>query len=150
MANKFHIGNAISYFGISRLKGSVIDIFNDNQSLCNALGFFQYNFGIGRIRLEQRFFEGQSDNAIRFRQQLRLTAPINDKVKAVFYTESFIGFTSNDVQDDGVNLWRNFAGINIPISKNISIEPGHLNQYVVRDGADYIDHVAVIAIGMKF
>ncbi len=104
----------------------------------------------GRTRLEQRFFEGQSDNAIRFRQQLRLTAPINDKVKAVFYTESFIGFTSNDVQDDGVNLWRNFAGINIPISKNISIEPGYLNQYVVRDGADYIDHVAVIAIGMKF
>ena len=104
----------------------------------------------GRTRLEERFFEGEGDVAIRFRQQLKLTAPLGDKFKAVLYTEPFIGFTDNDVQADGINVWRNFVGINIPIGKGFAIEPGYMNQYVVRDGADRIDHVAVIGISSKF
>jgi len=105
----------------------------------------------GRSRLEQRIFEGSGDLGVRFRQQLNLSVPLNDKLRAVFYTEPFITFnTTNIGQRDGLNVWRNFAGLSFPISKNISLSPGYLNQYVPLVGEDRIDHVTVIGISSKF
>lgn len=105
----------------------------------------------GRSRLEQRIFEGSGDVGVRFRQQLNLSVPLHNKLKAVFYTEPFITFnTTNIGQRDGLNVWRNYAGLSFPISKNISFSPGYLNQYVPRVGEDRIDHVAVIGISGKF
>ncbi len=105
----------------------------------------------GRSRLEQRIFEGSSDVGVRIRQQLNLSVPLSDTLKAVFYTEPFIALnTINIGQRDGLNVWRNYAGLSFPISKNISLSPGYLNQYVPRVGEDRIDHVAVIGISSKF
>lgn len=105
----------------------------------------------GRSRLEQRIFEGSGDVGVRFRQQLNLSVPLNDTLKAVFYTEPFITLnTTNIGQRDGLNVWRNFAGLSFPISDNVSLSPGYLNQYVPRIGEDRIDHVAVIGLSSKF
>ncbi len=104
----------------------------------------------GRTRLEQRFFEEQSGTGLRLRQQLRLTAPVSRTVTAVLWSEPFIGFNQTRLQRGGIGLWRNFVGINVPLGKSFRLEPGYLNQYVVRNGADRIDHIANFAISASF
>ena len=105
----------------------------------------------GRSRLEQRWVEGSSGMGLRLRQQLRLTAPVSGKVRAVAWTEPFIAF--NDTQwgqRSGLDRWRNFAGLNAPLSKAVSIEPGYLNQWVNRRGADLVQHIGSVTLTAKF
>lgn len=100
----------------------------------------------GRTRLEQRWLEEQGGTAWRLRQQVRLTAPLAGKARAVIWTEPFIGFNQTRFQRDGIGLWRNFAGLSAPVGKTLSLEPGYLNQYVVRGGRDRIDHTASVTL----
>ncbi len=104
----------------------------------------------GRTRLEQRMLEGRDGTGWRLRQQLRLTAPLSGKVRAVAWTEPFIGFNETSFQRGGLGLWRNFAGVAIPAGKSFTIEPGYLNQYVVRSGTDRIDHTASLTLSASF
>lgn len=104
----------------------------------------------GRTRFEQRFFENQDGTGWRLRQQLRLTAPLTGKVRAAVWTEPFIGFNETTFQRSGLGLWRNFAGVTIPIGKKVTLEPGYLNQYVVRTGTDRIDHTANLTLSANF
>lgn len=104
----------------------------------------------GRTRFEQRFFENQDGTGWRLRQQLRLTAPLSGKVRAVAWTEPFIGFNETTFQRDNLGLWRNFAGAAIPVGKKFTLEPGYLNQYVVRNGPDRIDHTANLTLNANF
>lgn len=104
----------------------------------------------GRTRLEQRMFENQDGTGWRLRQQLRLTAPLAGKVRAALWTEPFIGLNETTFQRDGLGLWRNFAGVAIPIGKGFTLEPGYLNQYVVRSGPDRIDHTANLTLSANF
>ncbi|MDZ7587636.1 MAG: DUF2490 domain-containing protein [Parasphingorhabdus sp.] len=104
----------------------------------------------GRTRIEQRFLEEQSGTGLRLRQQVRLTAPLSQKVQGVVWTEPFIGLNKTAFQRDGIGLWRNFIGISAPLGKNFRLEPGYLNQYVVRTGADRIDHTINVAISVNY
>lgn len=104
----------------------------------------------GRTRFEQRFLEEIDGTAFRIRQQFRLTAPLSGKVRAVASTEALIGLNQTGFQRDGLGVWRNYAGISIPVSKIVSLEPGYLNQYVVRTGTDRIDHVANLTLSASF
>lgn len=104
----------------------------------------------GRTRLEQRMLEGRDGTGWRLRQQLRLTAPLSGQVRAVAWTEPFIGFNETSFQRGGLGLWRNFAGVAIPAGKSFTIEPGYLNQYVVRSGTDRIDHTASLTLSANF
>lgn len=104
-----------------------------------------------RSRLEQRWVEGSSGTGWRIRQQLRLTAPLAGKVRAVAWSESFIAL--NDTkwgQRNGLDRWRNFVGVSAPITKAVSIEPGYLNQWVRRPGADLVQHNGSITISARF
>lgn len=104
----------------------------------------------GRTRFEQRMFENQDGTGWRLRQQLRLTAPLAGKVRAALWTEPFFGLNETTFQRDGLGLWRNFAGVAIPIGKGFTLEPGYLNQYVVRSGPDRIDHTANLTLSTNF
>lgn len=105
----------------------------------------------GRTRLEQRFVRGADDMGWRVRQQLRLTAPLNAKLQAVGWTEPFLGLDKTSWgQRKGINVWRNFVGISVPLSASVAIEPGYLNQYVVRNGEDRMDHVASFTLNTRF
>ena len=104
----------------------------------------------GRTRLEQRFLEQQPGTAWRLRQQVRLTAPLGGAVTGVVWTEPFIGFNQTGFQRDGLGVWRNFAGVAIPLGKGFVIEPGYLNQYVVREGIDRLDHTASLTVSRTF
>jgi len=105
----------------------------------------------GRSRLEQRFREDKGGTGVRFRQQLRLTAPLEGQTRAVAWTEPFIGLNSTAWgQTSGVNVWRNFVGVSLPVGTGLSLEPGYLNQYVVRNGRDRMDHTASVTLNTKF
>ena len=105
----------------------------------------------GRTRLEQRWLEGSGDTGWRVRQQLRVTAPVTGEVRAVAWTEPFIGINQTDWgQRDGVHLWRSFVGVSVPISKGVTLEPGYLHQRSFRPGQDSEIHAAAIWINLQF
>lgn len=103
-----------------------------------------------RTRLEQRFFEERSDTGWRLRQFVQLRAPISQHNRIVAYSEPFFDLNQTSVQRGGLSIWRNFAGVSVPLAKGIEVVPGYLNQYVVRDGPDRIDHTANINLFMTF
>lgn len=103
-----------------------------------------------RTRLEQRSFEERGGTDWRVRQFVQLRVPISEKNRLVLFTEPFLDLSEGPVQRGGLSLWRNFAGAAIPIGKRIEVVPGYLNQYVVRDGRDRIDHTANVNLFLTF
>ena len=103
-----------------------------------------------RNRFEQRTFEEDGEVALRFRPFVQLRVPISENNKFVAYTEPFIALNETPLQRDGIGLWRNFAGVSVPLGKGIEVVPGYLNQMVFRPGEDRTDHVANVNLFMKF
>jgi len=103
-----------------------------------------------RSRLEQRTFEERSGTSWRFRNFVQLRVPVSGANKLVLYTEPFIDLNETGVQRGGLSVWRNFAGVSIPLAKGIEVVPGYLNQHVFRDGRDRSDHTANVNLFMTF
>lgn len=103
-----------------------------------------------RTRLEQRRFEQRDDTGWRLRQFVQLRVPISKSNRLVAYTEPFVDLNATSVQRGGLSIWRNFAGVSIPITKGAELVPGYLNQHVFRDGEDRSDHSATINLFMTF
>jgi hypothetical protein len=103
-----------------------------------------------RTRLEQRNFEERGGTDWRVRQFVQLRVPISKDNRLVLFTEPFVDLSDGPVQRGGLSLWRNFVGASVPIGKRIEVVPGYLNQYVVRDGRDRIDHTANVNLFLTF
>ena len=108
---------------------------------------------ISRTRLEQRMIEGREDTGWRLRQFVRLQVPIARKgaVQAVAFTEGFFNLNSTTWgARDGVDQWRTFVGVGLPVGPRMRLEPGYLNQRVFRRGEDRTNHVlsATLFIGL--
>lgn len=105
----------------------------------------------GRSRLEQRFREGDGDVGHRFRQLIRLTAPVDAKgTQAVVWSEPFIGL--NDTrwgQPGGLDRWRNFIGVSLPVASTLRIEPGYMNEVVEQRGPDRMNHIASLTLNFS-
>lgn len=105
----------------------------------------------GRSRFEQRFLEGSDDMGLRFRQLLRLTAPLDGGVRAVAWNETFLALNdTNWGARDGLDRMRNFAGIAIAARKGVSIEPGYMNEYINLAAGDRMNHIASLTINTSF
>lgn len=105
----------------------------------------------GRTRLEQRRVEDRDGTGWRIRQQVRVTAPLEGGVRAVGWTEGFVGLNqTNWGQRDGLHLWRSFAGVSVPISRKVTLEPGYLHQRAYRTGPDLVTHAAAVWINLQF
>jgi hypothetical protein len=105
----------------------------------------------GRSRLEQRWMEGSDDMGWRLRQQLRLTAPLSGKVRAVAWSEAFVSLDDTSWgQNSGLDRWRNSVGLSVPVSKAVTIEPGYINQWVVRPGQDRVHHIGNLSVTARF
>lgn len=105
----------------------------------------------GRSRLEQRWIEGAPDMGWRFRQQLRMTAPLTGKTRAVVWSEAFLSFDDTSWgQTSGIDRWRNSVGLAIPLNKAITVEPAYINQWVPRPGQDRVHHIANLSMSAKF
>lgn len=107
---------------------------------------------ISRTRLEQRMVEGRDGISWRLRQFLRLQVPVNAKagIQLVGYTEGFFNLnTTAWGANDGIDQWRTFVGVGFPVTKRIRMEPGYLNQRIVRPGDDRVHHVFNIALSVS-
>ena len=103
-----------------------------------------------RTRLEQRTFEEGDGTSWRLRNFVQLKVPISEHNKLVAYTEPFIELNDTQFQRGGLSVWRNFAGVSVPLSDGIEVVPGYLNQTVFRQGEDRMDHVANVNLFMSF
>lgn len=105
----------------------------------------------GRSRLEQRWTEGANDMGWRFRQQVRLTAPLPAEVRAVAWSEAFVSLNGTSWgQTSGLDRWRNSVGVAVRVNPAITLEPGYINQWVVRPGEDRVHHIANITVSAQF
>ncbi|MBL8771936.1 MAG: DUF2490 domain-containing protein [Phenylobacterium sp.] len=105
----------------------------------------------GRTRLEQRRVENREGAGWRLRQQLRFTAPLAGEVRGVVTTEPFIGLNGTAWgQRDGLAAWRSFAGVSIPVSPTLAVEPGYLHQHTFRPGEDAVIHAASVTLTVQF
>ncbi|RDE04519.1 DUF2490 domain-containing protein [Sphingomonas aracearum] len=103
---------------------------------------------VSRTRLEQRRLVGRDDTGWRLRQFVRAQAPIaGSKVLAVAYTEGFVNLAETSWGSrKGVDQWRNFVGVGLPITPRMRLEPGYLNQRVFRRGDDRTNHILNAAL----
>lgn len=132
-------------------KGATTDEHRIFQQLSFRLGGDGKGLTVsGRTRLEERWVEGKDGTGWRLRQQIRVTAPLNDKLTGVAWTEPFIGLNKTSFQRDGVTTWRNFVGVSVPVRKGVTLEPGYLNQLVVRNGENRMDHTASFTLNTRF
>ncbi len=106
-----------------------------------------------RTRFETRWVDGRSGTGWRIRQLLRFTQPINKaNTLVVLQSESFINLNTTAFgQSAGFDQIRNFVGLNVPIAKGVAIEPGYMNRYISRSGAqDRVDHIASATAVFRF
>lgn len=103
-----------------------------------------------RTRLEQRTFEDANGTSWRVRNFVQLRVPVSGNNKLVAYTEPFIELNETRFQRGGLSVWRNFAGVSVPLAEGIEVVPGYLNQTVFREGEDRMDHVANVNLFMSF
>ena len=81
---------------------------------------------ISRTRLEQRMLEGRDDTGWRLRQFVRVQVPIarQGTVQAVAFTEGFFNLNSTSWgARDGVDQWRTFVGVGVPVAPRMRLEP---------------------------
>jgi hypothetical protein len=107
----------------------------------------------GRIRMEQRWREGQDGTGWRVRPWLKYTLPFRKggKTALVLSTEPFINLSTTGFQrTKGLDRVRTLIGISTPLAKNLTIEAGYLNQHIfVRGAPDHNDHVASVALNLS-
>ena len=106
----------------------------------------------GRTRFEQRVREDGDDLGLRFRQQLRMAVPLDRAGwNVVAWSEVFLNLNDTDWgQQSGLDRWRNFAGLSIPLTPLMTVEPGYLNQYVNTSSSDIVDHVLSVTLNVTF
>jgi hypothetical protein len=103
-----------------------------------------------RTRLEQRTFEERDGTDWRLRQFVQIRVPVSKNNRLVLFTEPFVDLSDGPVQRGGLAIWRNFAGVSVPLGKGAELVPGYLNQQVFRDGEDRVDHVANLNLFLTF
>jgi len=106
-----------------------------------------------RTRIEERLVVGAEDLSVRFRQQLRAQIPLGDKAdpNLVIWTEAFYNLNDADWGPRaGFDRWRNLIGVDVPITKNLMVEPAYLDQIVFRPGQDRHDQIANVTLSYHF
>ena len=101
-----------------------------------------------RTRLEERFVENQPDDGVRVRQMLRGQYwLVEGGWSLVGQSEVFIGLNSTSWgQQSGVDQWRNYIGVGVPLSKRFTLEAGYLNQWLLRPGADIDNNIISVSL----
>ena len=105
-----------------------------------------------RLRMEERWREGEGGTGWRLRPYIRYIRPFTEggKTALVISHESFVNLNRTSFQSDGgYTRMRNLIAVSTPIARNVVGELGYLNQYsFVRGGEDSMDHVAMFSVGM--
>lgn len=106
----------------------------------------------GRLRLEERWREGQAGTGWRLRPQIKASTPLVGKVDVSVSVESFLNLNNTVFQTtDGLDRVRTGVALGVPLSKKIKVDFGYLNQHAfVANGTDRGDHVLTTGISASF
>ena len=106
----------------------------------------------GRLRMEERWREGQPGTAWRLRPQIKASTPLAGKTTISVSSEAFIDLNNTGFQTvDGLERMRNAVYITVPLTKQISIDFGYLNQHAfVPNGRDNSDNVLTTGLSASF
>jgi Protein of unknown function (DUF2490) len=131
--------------------------FDEHRIWQQALWSHQFDFGTvtSRSRLEQRFLDGDSDVAWRYRQLLKVAIPFSfaPDFSFVLTDEYFVHLntTQRRVLDNGFDQNRVFAGIGYNFTKNIKTEVGYMNQYIRRyNNPDRMSNILSLNIYLNY
>ena len=106
----------------------------------------------GRVRLEERWREGQTGTGWRLRPQVKASLPLSGKVNLAVSSETFINLNNTAFQTtDGLDRMRNAIALSVPLGKKVTVEAGYLNQHTFRPSAvDASDHVFTVGLSASF
>ncbi len=106
-----------------------------------------------RTRFEFRFNSKHAGMGIRLRQSLGVTFLNTNKYNISFsvFDEIFLTLKKTQwISDELINQNRIFAGLIIPMSKDVSLNTGYLNIYRPRPNTSFMDHVFVVSFVLNF
>ncbi len=106
----------------------------------------------GRVRLEERWREGQDGMAVRMRPAVKVSMPLIGKTTIAAQHESFLNLNTTMFQrTGGYDRMRNSVSVTVPLSKHFNFDFGYLNQHgFVRGGPDTSDHVLTLGLAASF
>lgn len=106
----------------------------------------------GRLRMEERWREGQTGTGWRLRPQVKASVPLAGKVSLAVSSEPFINLNNTVFQTtDGLDRVRNAIAVSAPLGKKVTVEAGYLNQHTFRpNAADNSDHVFTVGLSASF
>jgi hypothetical protein len=147
------LGGGYSYVRSELASGQVLHehrLFQQLNVQFAALGAARLT---GRTRFEQRSFREVPGVALRLRQQLLLSVPLEgpDGLRAILHTEPFFLLNAPDSisPPTGLNQVRSFAGLGIPLTRGVSLEAGYMNQFILA-GDDRANHILNIGLTSRF
>jgi hypothetical protein len=107
----------------------------------------------GRLRLEQRWRDGQTGTGWRLRPSLRYTILFTsrNKVGLTLSEEPFFDLNTTSFQSvHGLERLRSLVAITTPIGRHLSADIGFMNQHgFVPHGKDTSDNIAYFSVGVK-
>lgn len=105
----------------------------------------------GRVRLEERWREGNPGTAWRLRPLAKLAITLHGKTTLNATHESFVDLNTTTFQRvGGEERMRNTVYIATPLTKQLSIDAGYLEQHgFVRGGPDTHDHVVALGLSLN-
>jgi hypothetical protein len=141
----------------------IVSPVSEGRDVNEERSFQQLNLDLGNIgrarlssrtRLEQRWRSDGGDMGWRLRELVRVALPVrpdSDAVKAVLYTEGFLALNDTDWgARGGFDQLRTFAGLELALPGDASMDVGYLNNVIDRGGgAVRMNHVAAVTVTFR-
>ncbi len=128
----------------------------DEQRLWQQL-IWSDKFSWGRLtsrsRMEERWAPQGDVMGARYRHLLKAAIPLAfaPGYSYIIQSEAFVSLNDTDWGPRrGFDQNRFFTGLGYAFNKNISTEVGYMNQYIIRQGANYMGHNLVVNLFMNF
>lgn len=103
-----------------------------------------------RTRLEQRFQQGVRETSWRLRQQIKLLIPVGHHgLRASLYVEPMFDLNHTPAVRQDFDQMRSFAGVNLPVARDATLEIGYLGQFVHRPTGDYWVHAVPMTLSVR-
>lgn len=105
----------------------------------------------GRTRLEQTMLDSGERTRHRLRQRLRLTVPLADhgRLRGIAYGEAYAALRDRPGVPSGLEQWRAYAGLSLPLAGAASLQAGYLHM-VSLPGPDRATRAIELNLSTRF
>lgn len=85
----------------------------------------------------------------RLRERVRVTMPLSGQLRGVAYGELFVSLGGQPANPPGIEQWRAFAGVAVPLSVATSLQTGYVHVVNV-PGRNKVNHVLNLSLTTSF